>query len=128
MPQANLQNTTPSELNITANEALFLHCILQCQKDYGTKPPAILALPRAIGVVVDYDYVTHMMHSKLTLWSPNHTGRDKIRHQKRTKAALKAARTRLMHARVIGCHDPFVWMQGQPIGGSPKTRSRADVK
>ena len=72
MLQATTQNIT-----ISADEALFLHCMLVCQSDYGIKPPAELGLPRSIGVVVDYDQVKEMMHSKLTLWSANHTAGDK---------------------------------------------------
>ena len=41
MPQANSQTTTTARAY--RNEALFLHCILQCQYDFGMKPPAELA-------------------------------------------------------------------------------------
>jgi hypothetical protein len=30
---------SPDGVRISANEALFLRCILQCQCDFGTKPP-----------------------------------------------------------------------------------------
>lgn len=35
MLQANAKTTTSTGLNITAGEALFLHCMLKCQSDYG---------------------------------------------------------------------------------------------
>ncbi len=115
MLQATTQNIT-----ISADEALFLHCMLVCQSDYGIKPPTELGLPRSI-FVVDYDHVKEMMHSKLTLWSANHTAGDKIRHYERTKAALKTARTKLMQSPIVGCHDPFVWIVGAPIVGSSRS-------
>jgi len=119
MPQATLKNTTPRELSITANEALFLRCILQCQNNYGSPPPE-LSLPRSIGVVVDYDFVKRMMFTKM-LRDDDNTEEGRKRHRERTKSAIKRARTRLMHARVIGCLDPFIWWQGKPIRGIKET-------
>jgi hypothetical protein len=118
MPQANLQNTTPS--NISAKEALFLRCILQCQNDYGMAPPVELGLPKSIGVVVDYDYVKRMMFTKM-LRDDDNTEEGRNRHRERTKSAIKRARQRLMHLRVIGCHDPWIWWSGRPVRGIKET-------
>ena len=121
MPQANSQTTTNHSARVTANEALFLRCILQCQYDFGIKPPAELALPRSIGVVVDYDYVKRVMFTK-TLRDGDNTDEGRARHWKRTKSAIKRARTRLMHAKIIGCHDPFVFWTGRPVRGIKETQ------
>jgi hypothetical protein len=106
---------------VSQNEALFLRCILTCQNDFGTKPPAELALPRSIGVVVDYDYVKRMMFTKM-LRDDDNTDEGRARHRERTKSAIKRARTRLMHAKVIGCHDPFIWWSGKPVRGIKETQ------
>jgi hypothetical protein len=90
MPQAASQNTTQPALSVTADEALFLRCILQCQNDYGSKPIPELALPRSIGVGVDYDYVKRMMFTKM-LRDDDNTDEGRARHRKRTKSAIKRA-------------------------------------
>jgi hypothetical protein len=124
MPQANSQTTTNRGPRVTANEALFLRCILQCQNDFGSKPIAELGLPRSIGVVVDYDYVKRMMFT-LTLRDDDSTDEGRARHRERTVAALKTARTRLMAVDVVGCNDPFVWWSGRPVRGIKETQKNA---
>jgi hypothetical protein len=111
-------------LRISSNEALFLRCILQCQNDYGAKPIPELGLPRSIGVVVDYDYVKRMMFTKM-LRDDDNTEEGRNRHRERTKSAIKRARQRLMHLRVIGCHDPFIWFTGRPVRGIKETQRHA---
>jgi hypothetical protein len=82
---------------------------------------AELALPRSIGAVVDYDYVKRMMFTKM-LRDDDNTEEGRGRHRERTKSAIKRARQRLMHLRVIGCHDPFIWWQGRPVRGIKERR------
>ena len=108
---------------VSQNEALFLRCILQCQYDFGAKPPAELGLPKSIGVVVDYDYVKRMMFTKM-LRDDDNTDEGRARHRERTKSAIKRARTRLMHARIIGCHDPFIWWTGKAVRGIKETQKK----
>jgi hypothetical protein len=122
MPQANLNASTPEGLSIiTAQEARFLRCILKSQSELGMKPPAELALPRTIGIVVDYDHVKRLMFTKM-LRDDDNTEEGRKRHRERTKTAIKYARQRLMHLRVIGCHDPFVWWTGRPVRGIRETQ------
>jgi hypothetical protein len=121
VPQAISTSTIPSGLSITSQEALFLRCILKCQAELGEKPPAELTLPRTIGIVVDYDHVKRLMFTKM-LRPEDNTEDGRSRHRERTKTAIKRARHRLMHLRVIGCHDPFVWWTGRPVRGIKETQ------
>jgi hypothetical protein len=121
MPQANSQTTTNHSARVTPSEALFLRCILQCQYDFGAKPAAELALPRSIGVVVDYDYVKRMMFTKM-LRGDDNTDEGRARHRERTKSALKAARMGLMALDVVGSSDPFIWWTGKPVRGIGETQ------
>jgi len=105
---------------VSTNEALFLRCILQCQNDYGIKPPAVLGLPRTIGLVVDYDYVKRLMYTKL-LRDEDNTPDGQERHREKVKTAIKRAREKLMHLQIIGCHDPFIWWTGRPVRGIKET-------
>jgi hypothetical protein len=120
-PRDSGDRSSTDSLPISENDALFLRCILQSQNDYGTKPPPELALPRSIGVVVDYDCVKRMMFTKM-LRDDDNTDEGRARHRERTKSAIKRARTRLMHAKVIGCHDPFVFWTGRPVRGIKETQ------
>jgi hypothetical protein len=52
----------------------------------------------------------------------DNTEEDRAKHRERTKSAIKRARTRLMHDRVIGCHDPFIWWSGRPVRGIKETQ------
>lgn len=114
---------TPGEAangyRVSTNEALFLRCVLQCQNDYGIKPPAELGLPRSIGIVVDYDYVKRLMFTKMLR---NDTEDGRARCRKETYLVLKAARTCLMEVGVVGSDDPFVWWTGKPVRGVNETR------
>jgi hypothetical protein len=112
------EGNTSNAYRVTTNEALFLRCLLQCQNDYGIKPPAELGLPRSIGLVVDYDYVKRLMFTKM-LRDDSPAGRRLCREQ--TYLALKAARTRLMEAGIVGSDDPFVWWTGKPTCGVKET-------
>jgi hypothetical protein len=105
---------------VSTNEALFLRCILQCQNDYGIKPPDVLGLPRTIGLVVDYDYVKRLMYTKL-LRDDDNTPDGLERHREKVKKAIKRAREKLMHLQIIGCHDPFIWWTGRPVRGIKET-------
>jgi hypothetical protein len=62
-----------------------------------------------------------MMFTKM-LRDDDNTEEGRAGHLERTKQAIKRARTRLMHARVIGCHDPFIWWTGRPVGGIKETQ------
>ncbi|MGY3588038.1 AAA family ATPase [Bradyrhizobium sp. USDA 4350] len=106
---------------VTTNEALFLRCVLQCQNDYGIKPPAELGLPRSVGLVVDYDYVKRLMFTKM-LRDEDNTAEGLQRHREKVKKAIKRAREKLMHGRVVGCHDPFIWWTGRPVRGVKETQ------
>jgi hypothetical protein len=106
---------------VSTNEALFLRCVLQCQNEYGIKPPDVLALPKSIGLVVDYDYVKRMMFTKM-LRDEDNTPDGLARHREKVKKAIKRAREKLMHGRVVGCHDPFIWFTGRPVRGVKETQ------
>lgn len=114
MQQANAYNSTSSPYRASANEALFLRCLLQCQNDFGLKPPDVLALPNSIGIVVDYDHVKRLMFTNM-LRDDSPEGRELCREH--TYLALKAARAQLMAAGVVGTYDPFVWWTGKPVDG-----------
>lgn len=105
---------------VSTNEALFLRCVLQCQNDYGIKPPAELGLPRTIGIVVDYDFVKRLMFTKM-LREEDNTPDGLAKHLEHVKKALKAARTHLMEVGVVGSDDPFVWWTGKPANGVRET-------
>jgi hypothetical protein len=111
----------PNGYRVSTNEALFLRCVLQCQNDYGIKPPDVLGLPRSIGLVVDYDYVKRLMFTKM-LRDEDNTPDGLNRHREKVKKAIKRAREKLMHARIIGCHDPFIWWTGKPVRGIKETQ------
>lgn len=104
-----------------SQEALFLRCILQCQNEFGITPPAELALPRSVGLVVDYDYVKRLMFTKM-LRDDDNTPDGRKRHADRVKKAVQRAREKLMHWRVVGCHDPFIWWTGKPVRGVKETQ------
>jgi hypothetical protein len=106
---------------VSTNEALFLRCVLQCQNDYGIRPPDVLGLPRSIGLVVDYDYVKRLMFTKM-LRDEDNTPEGLARHREKVKKAIKRAREKLMHGKVIGCHDPFIWWSGRPVRGIKETQ------
>jgi hypothetical protein len=80
-----------------------------------------LALPRSIGIVVHYDFVKRMMFTKM-LRDDDNTEEGRNRHWERTKSAITRARTRLMHVRIIGCHDPFIWWTGRAVRGIKETQ------
>jgi hypothetical protein len=121
MHQAQTSDTTAALLRITTNEALFLRCVLQCQNDYGIKPPEVLGLPRSIGLVVDYDYAKRLMFTKM-LRDEDNTPDNLQQFHARMRNELKAARERLMITRVAGCHDPFIWWTGKPVIGVKETQ------
>lgn len=106
---------------VSTNEALFLRCVLQCQNDYGIRPPAELGLPRSIGLVVDYDHVKLLIAQKM-LRDDDNTEAGRKAHYERVKKAIKRAREKLMHLRIIGCHDPFIWWTGKPVRGVKETQ------
>jgi hypothetical protein len=120
MHQANTIHSTPQLAAVTASEALCLRCVLQCQNDHGIKPPDLLGLPRSIGLVVDYDYVKRLMFTKL-LRDEDNTPDGLARHREKVKKAIKRAREKLMHGRVVGCYDPFIWWTGKPVNGVKET-------
>ncbi|MDH2341510.1 hypothetical protein [Bradyrhizobium sp. SSUT77] len=111
---------------VSTNEALFLRCVLQCQNDYGIKPPAELGLPRSIGLVVDYDYVKRLMFTKM-LREEDNTPDGLTKHRERVKKALKSERTHLMEVGVVGSDDPFVWWTGKPVNGVRETNKNRSV-
>jgi hypothetical protein len=109
---------------VSDDEALFLRCILQSQNDYGIRPPAELALPRSIGLVVDYDYVKQLMYATLG----RHDIETESEFRQRLMRTAKQARLRLMQMGVVGCEDPFIWFTGKPVRGFSKTMRRPPMR
>lgn len=106
---------------VSTNEALFLRCVLQCQMDYGIAPAAniraIIGLSPSIGIIVDYDYVKRLMCTKMPLLNSTFDQERRALCGELAGMALKAARTKLAKAGVIGFYDPFVWWTGEPVEG-----------
>jgi hypothetical protein len=115
------KNSSQPSFTVSATEALFLHCVLRCQHDYGISPEldirSIISLPQSIGIVVDYEYVKQSMFGRIRGDAFAATAEDRALSLDLTRMALGSARERLTEAGVIGACDPFIWWTGKPVDG-----------
>lgn len=104
-------------------EKLFIECLLQSIDDFGVLPPPELGLPKTLGKVVEYDRVKRLLSTKL-LREDDNTEEGQKAHRNRMKTALRRHREQMMHLKVIGCHDPYIWWTGKPVIGIARTQPK----
>ena len=108
---------------VSKAESTFVEALLASLDDFGIAPPPELGLPRSIGKVVEYERVKLIVSQKL-LREEDDTDEGRKTHRERVRKSLKRSREGMMHIRVIGCHDPYIWWTGKAVDGIPATYSK----
>jgi AAA domain/DnaB-like helicase N terminal domain len=109
-------------VHATKAEQLFIQCLLDCLDDFGQDKPPALGLPPSVSRVVEYDHVKRELAKKM-LREEDDSEAGRKAHRDRVKKALKRAREQMMHAKVVGCHDPFIWWTGKAVSGVKATQA-----